>query len=285
VLDGNGSSNGSSDTSSSSSSTDGGSSSKGAWNTDLPVSAKQDIKAEKSEDKAEEKVDQPANLGSFLQYSEQVIQRFLVAQSQAPPDEGDDEAAEGAEEEKEEEKQEENKEEEKKEEENKDEEGDNKKEEKKQKKKKDTDPAGYLDQDGNETNINDMPKKNPPGPMPANPDAALGSPMVPAGAGVPIKKGPIVKSKKVESSKTDDPVTTGKKKKKSKITEEIVVGPGGKSSGKGSTEKTKAGHDFHMNPSLHLWSLGVEEQFYFVFPFFMLLAYGSKVCGTYDERR
>lgn len=31
-------------------------------------------------------------------------------------------------------------------------------------------------------------------------------------------------------------------------------------------------HDFHRNPSLHLWSLGVEEQFYLVFP--LLVAWG-----------
>ena len=35
------------------------------------------------------------------------------------------------------------------------------------------------------------------------------------------------------------------------------------------------GHDFRRNPSLHLWSLGVEEQFYLVFPFVMVLVYGK----------
>ena len=35
--------------------------------------------------------------------------------------------------------------------------------------------------------------------------------------------------------------------------------------------------ELHFNPYLHLWSLGVEEQYYFIFPAILLLAHGCSV--------
>ena len=34
------------------------------------------------------------------------------------------------------------------------------------------------------------------------------------------------------------------------------------------------------NPFTHTWSLGVEEQFYFMFPLIIFLAYGKRVSRT-----
>ena len=44
-------------------------------------------------------------------------------------------------------------------------------------------------------------------------------------------------------------------------------------------------HDLSRNPFLHFWSLAVEEQFYFVFPLLMVLAYGRIVCSGAPEWR
>ena len=44
-------------------------------------------------------------------------------------------------------------------------------------------------------------------------------------------------------------------------------------------------HDLSRNPFLHFWSLAVEEQFYFVFPLVMVLAYGRIVCSGAPEWR
>lgn len=42
--------------------------------------------------------------------------------------------------------------------------------------------------------------------------------------------------------------------------------------------------DSEQNPFLHTWSLGVEEQFYFVFPLMVLLAYGGEVVHSLGGR-
>ena len=57
------------------------------------------------------------------------------------------------------------------------------------------------------------------------------------------------------------------------------------SSGGGSGSSTGWTHDLSRNPFLHFWSLAVEEQFYFVFPLLMVLAYGRDICSGAPEWR
>lgn len=53
----------------------------------------------------------------------------------------------------------------------------------------------------------------------------------------------------------------------------------------GQPNSTNAGTlgDVHRNPSLHLWSLGVEEQFYLLFPVLILCVYGDRVLRSFSD--
>jgi hypothetical protein len=48
---------------------------------------------------------------------------------------------------------------------------------------------------------------------------------------------------------------------------------------------TTHNHVLHKNPFMHMWSLGVEEQFYFVFPMLILVAYGRRAVAATPELR
>jgi peptidoglycan/LPS O-acetylase OafA/YrhL len=44
--------------------------------------------------------------------------------------------------------------------------------------------------------------------------------------------------------------------------------------------EVEEGYGLHHNPFTHYWSLGVEEQFYFIFPLILLFAYGQQSMGV-----
>jgi peptidoglycan/LPS O-acetylase OafA/YrhL len=54
-----------------------------------------------------------------------------------------------------------------------------------------------------------------------------------------------------------------------------------------STNVTTVRYDIDLDPFSHTWSLGVEEQFYLIFPALILLAYGSRVveCNEVDPQQ
>ena len=56
-----------------------------------------------------------------------------------------------------------------------------------------------------------------------------------------------------------------------------VQSPASDLSGSRRLSESVAVHDLHRNPFMHMWSLGVEEQFYFLFPWVVMFAYGPRV--------